>query len=113
MTDSITVTLAGKPYTIGMLTIGQQRDLGIGVMLQDVKDDPQENMRRAFDRNLTILAAGLSMDHPDMTVATLLQMRGVTAQERVAAVNAILEFAGLIPAEKKPGEAEAATAAAA
>jgi hypothetical protein len=107
--SEITVTLAGKPYTIGQLTIGQQRDLSIGVSLPENKADPQDNIRRAFDRNIAVIAAALSMDHPEMTTAALLQLRGCTAAERIAAVNTILEYAGLVPAEKQPGEADAAS----
>jgi hypothetical protein len=102
-----TITLAGQPYTIQPLTIGQQRDLQIGVTIPP-SDDPQENVRRAFDRNLAVILAALSDGYPQITRDALLQMRGSTPQERVAAVNAILEFAGLVArTETPPGEAAA------
>lgn len=104
--QTTTIMLAGQPYTIQQLTIGQQRDLQVGVTLPPA-DDPQENVRRAFDRNLAIIVAGLSKDHPQITMDKLLDMRGSTPQERVAAVNAILEFSGLVAKETPPGEVQA------
>ena len=112
MNDSITVTLGGKQYRIQQLTIGQQRDLSIGVTLPQ-SPDPQENVRRAFERNLGIIVAALSKDHPEITMAALLEMRGSSPRERVLAVNTILEFAGLVrEKDPKPGEEQAAAAAA-
>ncbi len=111
MLEPITITLEEKPYKIQQLTIGQQCDLNVGVMLPTTTD-MKESVRLAFEFNLSVIAAALAVDHPEITKEKLYTMR-VTPQERVAAVNAILEFAGLAPAkESKPGEAIAAAAAA-
>jgi hypothetical protein len=114
MLDPITITLAGNAYTIQQLTIGQQCDLGVGVVLPQ-SEDPQENVRRAFQRNMSIIAAALAEDHPTLTKDALFKMR-ITPQERIAAVDAILKFAGLVqtvkPGEAAEGEAPAAAAAA-
>src|SRR5258708_4426330 len=102
MIEPITITLAEKSYKIQQLTIGQDCDLRVGVVLPQ-SDDPQENIRRAFERNVSIIVAALSADYPELTRDTLFKMR-ISPQERTAAVDAILEFAGFVPAEKKPGE---------
>jgi hypothetical protein len=107
MADTINITLDGKSYAVRKLTIRQQIALGIGVSLPEVTD-PQENIQRAFDRNLSILLAALSVDHPEVTRDTLLDSRA-TADERRAAVDTILTFAGLLPVEVKPGEAAGAS----
>lgn len=109
MPDTITITLDGKSYTVRRLTIRQQMELGIGVALADA-EDPQDNVRRGFDRIVSIIVAALSEDHPEMTRDALLKTRP-TADERRDAVNAILDFAGLIRTAvvKQPGETEAAS----
>ena len=107
MADTINITLDGKPYAVRKLTIRQQIALGVGVALPEVAD-PQENVQRAFDRNLSIILAALSVDHPEMTRDALLESR-TTAEERRVAVDAILTFAGLIPIAAKPREAAGAS----
>jgi hypothetical protein len=115
MIEPITITLEEKAYKISQLTIGQQCDLQIGVVLP-TSADPQENVQRAFQRNMAVIAAALSVDHPELTKEKLWSMR-ISPKERVAAVDAILEFAGLVkppPAKEgtAAGEAPAAAAAA-
>src|SRR5260370_526771 len=66
MLEPITITLADKSYAIQQLTIGQDCDLRVGVVLPQ-SDDPQENIRRAFERNVSIIVAALSADYPELT----------------------------------------------
>jgi hypothetical protein len=112
MIEPITITLEDKTYTIRQLTIGQDMDLQIGLMLPQ-NPDPQENVRCGFERNIAIIVAALSADYPEITRNAILQMR-VTPEERVAAVDRILDFAGFVKITKaKPGEAAAGEAPAA
>jgi hypothetical protein len=105
MTD-ITVTLAGTPYTIGQLTLGQLRDLSVGVVLPD-GPDPQDTVRRSFDRSVSIIAVAVGEANPELTPAALYKMK-ITRAEMRDAFDAILRFAGMIPAgEAPPGEAGA------
>src|SRR5262245_45270444 len=101
--ESITVTLAGKPYTVSQLTLGQLRDLAIGVTLPDTPD-PQDVVRRSFDRAVAVISTALVVDHTDMTPDALYKMR-ISRDEMRAANDAVLRFSGLLPAkEAPPGE---------
>jgi hypothetical protein len=108
--ETLSITLGGQTYSINKLTIGQQMALGIGVALPE-SPDPQDNIRRAFERNLNIIVAALSKNHPTMTREWLLENCTATGEERREAVDKILDFAGLIRAEPKPGETAGAPAA--
>jgi hypothetical protein len=103
MTESITITLEGKPYTIGQLNLGQLRDLSIGVTLPD-SGDPQDNVRRTFDRSVGVIAVGVGAAHPTLTLAALYNMN-ITRNEMRDATNAILKFAGLLPEAPPAGSA--------
>jgi hypothetical protein len=105
--ESLTITLAGKPYTVSQLTLGQLRDLSIGVTLPDTTE-PQDVVRRSFDRAVAVISAALIGDHPDMTAEVLYTMR-ITRAEMRAANEAVLRFSGLLPAADAPsGEAAGA-----
>ncbi len=111
--DPITIFLAGKPYTVRPLTLGQSRDLGIGVTLPDVTD-PQDAVRRSFDRAVAVISVALSADYPEMPPKAIYDMRSesgqtVTREEMRVANDTVLRLAGFI-AEPKPGEAEAGAA---
>jgi hypothetical protein len=113
MTEPLTITLAGVKYTIGQLTLGQLRDLSVGVTLPDAPD-PQENVRRSFDRSVNVIATAVVAANPDLTLSKLYEM-AITREEMRDATNEILKFAGLIPAtaakgETTPGEADGAAA---
>lgn len=101
--DSITITLEGKPYTVSQLTLGQLRDLSIGITLPDTSD-PQDVIRRSFDRAVAVISAALVGDHPEMTPEALYTMR-ISRAEMRAANEAVLRFSGLLPAaDAPPGE---------
>jgi hypothetical protein len=117
MLEPITITLEGKKYTIGELNLGQLRDLSVGVTLPDASD-PQENVRRSFDRSVNVIAIGVGDANPEITLAALYKMK-ITRVEMRDATDKILLFAGLIPASAPaaangsapPGEAGAGAAA--
>jgi hypothetical protein len=104
MAGSIFITLAGKPYKISQLTLGQLRSLSIGVSTPDTNvNDP---VGASFDRSVNIIVTALKAAHPDLTSERLFEMPISTVEMREA-VSAILTFAGLLPQEAKPGEADA------
>ena|SRR5579859_2186884 len=110
MSDPITITLDGKPYAIQQLTIGQMRDIHIGVVLPDAVD-PQENTRRSWDRAVAIISAALIESDASFTPEAIYKMR-FTIKERNAAVSAILKFAGLGTSTEESPQGEAAAGAA-
>lgn len=112
MSDTIKITLGGTEYNVPRLTLRQMRALELGVIkvqenrakaeieahsLSDVVD-------RAYDSNVSIVVAGLSRSHPDITAESIFDMETTNA-EVLAAANAILDFAGMGGTPK--GEAEA------
>jgi hypothetical protein len=119
MLEPITITLEGKKYTIGQLNLGQLRDLSVGVTLPDASD-PQENVRRSFDRSVNVIAIAVGDANPDLNLAALYKMK-ISREEMHNATDEILRFAGLIPASAPaagaangsapPGEAGAGAAA--
>lgn len=108
MANSIVVTLAGTEYTIAQLNLGQLRDLAIGVVLPDATD-PQVNVRLSFDRSVAVMVAALNEANPELTPAALYKLK-MTRAEMLAATDAILMFAGLIPAAGAPPSGEAGAA---
>jgi hypothetical protein len=103
--NSITLTLDGKQFVVGKLNIGQMQDLTVAVFLP-LSDDPQENQRRIFDRNLACILAALKKTHPDLTLDKLKEW-GFTPKEMVAAADDILVFSGLATRSIKSGETQA------
>lgn len=119
------IILAGQPYTIGTLTLGQMRRLKIGlvekvaekgrferaadgsvVVAKLSKDELVAALNGEWDQLLEVVAAALSRDYPAMTVEALLASEATTA-ELEAAYMAVLRHAGLMkgqPAgEDQPG----------
>lgn len=96
------ITLAGKPYTIQPLTLGQIEDLSVSVVLAD-SDDPQENIRRSYQRTIGTLVAALSADYPQLDAKALRNLR-ITKAELTAARDVILENSGLQPKAPSTGE---------
>jgi hypothetical protein len=99
----VTITLEGKDYAVRPLTLGQVEDLRIA-LVEALPDNEQEQVRWEYRRNLGVIAAALSTDHPDVTVGTLKNMRA-TRDEVSAAVDKIIELSGLKPKEPASGEA--------
>ncbi|HZP88656.1 MAG TPA: hypothetical protein VFB54_17740 [Burkholderiales bacterium] len=110
MSESITIKLAGKDYTIGALTVGQLEELHVGV-LEAPDADPQAGARKFWKRNLDLIAIALSADHPDVTRDVIGKMRLGSIKAVNQTVTEILKFAGLVDDEKKDipaGESRAA-----
>lgn len=106
--EPVTITLAGAPYTIAPLELGQIEDIGFASALPDT-GDPQEDMRRGFRRAREIVAAALSRDYPEMT-AEKLRTLAVAKGEMSAAVSAVFDLSGLVPkGEATPPAAGAST----
>jgi hypothetical protein len=103
--DSITITLGDKAYAVPQLNLGQLRDLAIGVTLPDVTD-PQEAVRRSFDRAVNVISTGLREEHPEMTPEAIYKIRGLTSAQMREANDAILKHSGLISAKKEPSPQE-------
>lgn len=99
--ESITITLGDKTYTVPQLTLGQLRDLAIGVTLPDVSD-PQEAVRRSFDRAVNVISTALREENPEMTPEAIYKTRGITNAQMREANDAILQHSGLIPAKVEP-----------
>jgi soluble P-type ATPase len=109
MTDKkLTVTLAGKAYAATVpLTLGQLEDLNVAVMLPSA-DNPQEEVRQNFKRNIGIILAALAPEHPELTDLAIRNMRSPNA-EFTKAVSDILDASGLFKKAAAPGEAAAET----
>jgi hypothetical protein len=93
-TAPITITLAGQPYTVPQLTLGQIEDLSVAVVTP-THDDPQENVRRNFGRAIGIIRAALAKDYPELT-AEAIRLLHITRLELNTATDAILTHSGLV-----------------
>lgn len=104
---TITITLGGSQYKISQLTLGQLRDLSIGVALPDIADE-QEIVKRSFDRAVSVIVAALRVEHPEMTMEKLYTLP-ITGEELRNVHHEVLVFAGLEKEqpEAKEGEAQA------
>ena len=87
--DSLTLTLAGTPYTIQELTIGQLEDIHIELG-RPSSGDPKE-IWQSYRR---VIAIGLSVDHPAVTEESLKKVRLGTIQATKAVFESILKFGG-------------------
>jgi hypothetical protein len=106
MSDSLTLTLAGTSYTIKPLTIGQLRDLQIGVAKNMDTSGGVETLESYWKRNVAILVTALSEDYQEITEAQVLKMRLGTRQSVDKAIDEILFFSGLV--EEKASSKEKA-----
>ncbi len=105
MTDSLTIHLGAREFTVQPLTIGQLRDLHVGAA-----QSMAEGIADVWDRNIRIIVTALKEDHPDVTSDVIMKLRGVTFDEITAAVRAIFNFSGLVKQENESGEAKAEAA---
>ena len=80
--NSITLTLAGRPYEIG-------------------RTYSRANMILAI---IGVIAAALSKDHPELTVQKLRELE-ITSHELIAAFAAVIEHAGLVAGDRGVHEA--------
>ena len=105
--DDTVITLAGKEYPIPTpLTLGQIIDLKIAVV-RPTSPDPQEEMRRSYQRSIDIIAAALGGKYPEITTVSLPAMP-ISDDELTRACNIVLDISGLIPKkDAKSGEAQA------
>lgn len=99
--DSITIHIGDQSYAVPQLNLGQLRDLAIGVTLPDVAD-PQEAVRRAYDRAVSVISTALREEHPELTPDALYKIKGFSSAQMRAANDAILRHSGLI--RTTPGE---------
>ena len=115
--ENLTITLAGKEYTIQPLTVGQLQDLHIGVV-RVPSTDSSEAVKDFWKTEIDTIVAALSQDHPDMTAEVVRKMRLGSLKEVKKQVDAILLYAGLIDTPRdapkagaaQPGEAAAGKA---
>lgn len=113
MSESIQITLAGKPYSITPFTVGQLEDLHVGVIQPD-SGDPVENTHQFWKRNIDIIVVALSADHPEMTEPVVRKMKLGSVRAVNEAVGEILRYAGLAKGKTEesegspPGELQAA-----
>lgn len=95
MSEKLTITLAGKDYTIMSLTIDQLEDLHIG-LVRGNELGPEAEAKAVWAQNRELLAVALREEHPDMTPEAIAKLRVGTVHAVKAAVKKILEFSGLI-----------------
>ncbi len=104
MSETITITLGGRVFTIRPLTLRQIRDLGVGLVKAAARPtDAAAAEREAYDRMVETVAGGLARDYPEITAEALLDME-VSLAELQRARLAVLEHSGLIESK---GEAAA------
>jgi hypothetical protein len=101
MANEITITLAGKDYTIRKHTLRQQRD--IAVVLAEYEP------AKALENTVAVLSAALARDHGEVTADTILNSE-TTMTELDKACAAVLRHAGFTAAPQP--DAEGAPAAA-
>jgi hypothetical protein len=103
MSDTISVTLAGKEYQIRKLTLNQSRKLRIGTKrLQGITEDNMDDFELyAID----VISTALTRAHPDMTAEAILELETTTA-EILQVYGAVMEFAGFSK-KKADGSGEA------
>lgn len=108
--ETLTITLAGKDYTIRPLTIGQLEALHVG-MVEAVPADAVGETRRFWRQKIDMIAAALSVDHPEMTAEEIGKLRLGKVKAVTKAADDILRFAGLLPeGDTSPGETQAGAA---
>jgi hypothetical protein len=106
-TDARPVQLAGQVYKITTpLMLGTLIDLRVA-QVSPSTGDPQDDMRRNYERSIAIIACGLKDDHPEMDAAKLRAMR-ITDEELSLAWREILRISGLEIRDPESGEAPAA-----
>lgn len=98
MGETTSLVYGGRKFEIRPLTLRQIRDL-LPALSVAAEGFGTESGIAACAR---ILAAALGRDHPEMTFDTVLECETSPA-EIAAAVNAVIELSGLVPA----GEAKA------
>ena len=97
--ETLTITLADKEYTVQPLTIGQLRDLHVGIV-EPIPADLKEGTRQFWERNLAIISKALEGEHPEMTPEVLSKMRLGNIKSVKETVDAILVFTGLSEPKK-------------
>ena len=87
-----------RRFTIRPLTIGQLRAIGIGAAkLRQAPDDPVSAEAAWYDGMAEIISAALIRDHPEMTVAAVLDLEA-DVPRLIEANRTILRLSGLVPA---------------
>lgn len=105
MSETMTITLAGKAYEIQRLTLSQLRDLSIGV-ISEQPADPREFVRESFDRGVEAIAIALRVSAPELTKDALYELP-ITKEEFRAAHDQVLIFSGIVPPKRSAEELKA------
>ena len=105
------ITLAGRGYIVGPLTVGQAEDVLIAAAAPDpnAPTDPKAAMKAQFKRNREIIAVAIG--NPDLTAESIETSTEITRAEIVGALDVILEMSGLVPKKTDDNPGEAAPAA--
>jgi hypothetical protein len=107
MSESITIKIAARDFTVRRLTLRQSRAIGLGVARPLPTED---SYAYAVDQAIGVITAALSRDYKEMTADALLDAE-ITPKELMAISGTILEFSGFIKA-KDASSGEAAPGAA-
>lgn len=104
--EKLTIHLAGQPYEIQELTLGQLEDM------QDAILKPAAAGAFSKSTNREVLAIALREDHPSLTLDALGKLRLGSIKKLDETVRSVLQFAGFRtdaekPAERPSGEAVA------
>ena len=107
--ETLTIDLAGQKFNIQPFTVGQLQDLHVGA-IELLPEDPVENTRKFWDRNIAILVSALCVDHPNINADVIRKMRLGTITAVNSTVREIMFFSGIwTKQESKSGEDPAAT----
>jgi hypothetical protein len=92
MTDQMTITLAGQPYPIAPLTLGQMTKV-IPCFHRVGVDSPE-----GVAAQITIITAAMQAGNPSVTIEEVHAMTGVTTAELSDALGQIAALVGMRPA---------------
>ena len=106
MSDTLTIILSGKDYTVRKLTLRQARELGLGA-IQTVTS-AEDGFAELINRAVSIVAVALSRDHAELTPDAILELE-TTPDEIIKAYGAEMQFAGFV-SKKANGTGEAVAA---
>ena len=106
-----TIKLGETEFTITVpLTLGQLMEANVGMALP-ASADPLEEARNSYKRTLNVLIAALKPENPNVTVESLMAIRGATLTDFNKAALIAYEESGLITRkDDSSGEAVAEAA---
>lgn len=104
MKKPITITLAGREYTINPLRLGTIREIDLA-RTSDLPTDQKGREAFFFDLYVSVVSMAVREDNPDMTPEVILQMR-TDLEELVNAYLAVLRLSGLVTENPPKGESQ-------